>query len=239
MTQEKMQDPKSDESVNLNEVAVVLVAQSNNPSIINPDFLRHNKIVNADLSPQDNPITTPLFSQVKFEKGIVVNALPDRVIFQQTGDSLATEDILCPEIAKRYVEKVPHVPYSAIGINPKGYRQSSAEVPEKVSNILIKKSAEMSFKKVIPEVHLKMIYQYDTNDTRKIVLDIAEATKQKDDDPEIPIILFQANIHRDIPSMMDQQDRIKTILDILTLWEEDLSDFDTLVKNFNFQESES
>lgn len=233
MTQEKMQNSKSDESVNLGEVAVVLVAQSNNPSIINPDFLRNNKIVNADLPLKGDPITSPLFSQVTFEKGIVVNALPDRVIFQQTGDSLATEDILCPDIAKRYVEQVPHVPYSAIGINPKGYRQLSAEAPEKVSNILIKKSEDMSFKDVKPEVHLKTIYQYDT---RKIVLDIAEAIKQRN---EIPIMLFQANIHRDIPSTIEQQERIKTISDILASWKDDLSDFDALVKKFNFQEPKS
>ena len=235
MAREKMQNPKNDESVNLGEVAVVLVAQSNNPSIINPDFLRHNEIVNADLVLQGDPITSPLFSQVTFERGIVVNALPDRVSFQQTGDSLATGDILCPEIAKRYVEKVPHVPYSAIGINPKGYRYLSAEVPEKVSNILIK-SEDMSFKDVIPEVHLKTIYQYDT---KKIALDIAEATMQKNNESEIPIILFQANIHRDIPSTLNQQDRIKTISDILASWKDDLSDFDALVKKFNFQESKS
>lgn len=233
MIQEKMQNQKSDESVNLDEVAVVLVAQSNNPSIINPDFLRNNKIVNADLSLKGDPITSPLFSQVTFERGIVVNALPDRVIFQQTGDSLATEDILCPEIAKRYVEQVPHVPYSAIGINPKGYRQLSAEVPEKVSNILIKRSEDMSFKDVKPEVHLKTIYQYDT---RKIVLDIAEAIKRRN---EIPIMLFHANIHRDIPSTINQQERIKTISDILASWKDDLSDFDALVKKFNFQEPKS
>ena len=235
MTQKKMQNQKSDESVNLGEVAVVLVAQSNNPSIINPDFLRHNEIVNADLSLQGNPISSPLFSQVKFERGIIVQALPDRVTFLQTGDSLAPEDILCPEIAKRYMEKVPHVPYSAIGINPKGYRYLSAEVQEKVSNILIK-SADMSFKDVTPEVHLKTIYQYDT---KKIVLDIAETTKKKNDDPEIPIMLFQANIHRDILSTMDQQDRIKKISEILTSWKDDLSDFDALVKKFNFQEPKS
>ena len=233
MTQEKMQDPKSDENVNLSEVAVVLVAQSNNPSIINPDFLRNNKIVNEDLLLKGDPITSPLFSQVTFERGIVVNALPDRVIFQQTGDSLATEDILCPDIAKRYVEQVPHVPYSAIGINPKGYRQLSDEVPEKVSNILIKRSEDMSFKDVKPEVHLKTIYQYDT---RKIVLDIAEAIKRRN---EIPIMLFQANIHRDIPSTINQQERIKTISDILASWKDDLSDFDALVKKFNFQEPKS
>ena len=235
MTQKKMQNQKSDENVNLGEVAVVLVAQSNNPSIINPDFLRHNEIVNADLSLQGNPISSQLFSQVTFERGIIVQALPDRVTFLQTGDSLAPEDILCPEIAKRYVEKVPHVPYSAIGINPKGYRYLSAEVQEKVSNILIK-SADMSFKDVTPEVHLKTIYQYDT---KKIVLDIAETTKKKNDDPEIPIMLFQANIHRDILSTMDQQDRIKKISEILTSWKDDLSDFDALVKKFNFQEPKS
>ena len=235
MTQEKMQNPKSDEIVNLGEVAVVLAAQSNNPSIINPDFLRNNKIVDADLSIQGDPISSPLFSQVTFERGIVVNALPDRVSFQQTGDSLASGDILCPEIAKRYVEKVPHVPYSAIGINPKGYRYLSDEVEEKVSNILIK-SAKLSFRDVTPEVHLKTIYQYDT---RKIVLDIAEATMKKNNEPEIPIILFQANIHRDIPSTIEQQERIKKIADILTSWEDDLSDFNALVKKFNFQESKS
>ena len=235
MAQEKMRDPKSDKSVNLSEVAIVLVAQSNNPSIINPDFLRHNEIVNTDLALQGDPITSPLFSQVTFERGIVVQALPDRVTVLQTGDSLAPEDILCPEIAKRYVEKVPHVPYSAIGINPKGYRYLSAEFPEKVSNILIK-SEEMSFRDVTPEVHLKTIYQYDT---RKIVLDIAETTKIKNDDPEVPIMLFQANIHRDIPSTMNQQGRIKTISDILKSWKDDLSDFDALVKKFNFQEPKS
>ncbi len=233
MAQEKMQAPKSDESVNLGEVAVVLVAQSNNPSIINPDFLHNNKIVNSDLSLKGDPITSPLFSQVTFERGIVVQALPDRVIFQQTGDSLATEDILCPDIAKRYVEQVPHVPYSAIGINPKCYRYLSDELPEKISNILIK-SEDLAFKDVKPEVHLKTIYQYEK---RMIVLEIIEARKQKNNEPESPIILFQANIHRDIPSAVDQQDRIKTISDILASWENDLSDFDALVKKFNFKES--
>ena len=234
MTQEKMRDPKSDESVNLGEVAVVLVAQSNNPSIINPDFLRHNEIVNADLELQGDPITSPLFSQVTFERGIVVNALPDRVIFQQTGDSLAIEDILCPDIAKRYVEQVPHVPYSAIGINPKCYRYLSDELPEKVSNILINKSEDLSFRDVKPEVHLKTIYQYEK---RMIVLEIIEARKQKNNEPESPIMLFQANIHRDIPSAIDQQERIKKIADILTSWKDDLSDFDALVKKFNFKGS--
>ena len=128
MTQEKTLDGlKNDRRVDLVEFSVVLVANSNNPTIINPDFLLHNEIVNADLSLQGDPITTPLFSQVVFEGGIAVVATPDRVIFQQTGDPLALKDILCPKIAERYLKKVPHVPYSAVGINPKGYRQLPAE----------------------------------------------------------------------------------------------------------------
>ena len=234
MTQEKTLDGlKNDRRVDLVEFSVVLVANSNNPTIINPDFLLHNEIVNADLSLQGDPITTPLFSQVVFEGGIAVVATPDRVIFQQTGDPLALKDILCPKIAERYLKKVPHVPYSAVGINPKGYRQLPAERQEKVSDVLINKGAWMSFKDVVPEVYLKTIYQYDK---RTIVLDIAEGKKRENDDIEIPGLLFQVNIHRDIPPTTNQQDRIKTISDILALWKQDLSDFDALVKKFNFKE---
>ena len=41
--------------VKLVEVSVVLVTNQNDPSILNPDFLRHNKIVDAGLQVRDAP----------------------------------------------------------------------------------------------------------------------------------------------------------------------------------------
>ncbi len=221
--------------IELIEFSVVLVANSNNPSILNPDFLRYNEIVDANLQVQGTPITTPAFSHVTFADGLSVKADPNRVIFEQSGDPLVKKEILCPDIANRYLQKVPHVPYSAVGINPKGYKVSPTAVPEKVSTALLDKGKWMSFKDVHPEIHLKTIYKYEK---RMIVLEVIEAKKRIKENVEIPGILFQANIHRDIPST-NQQNRFKMLSNILSSWEEDLSDFNTLVAKFTFQSIES
>ncbi len=180
--------------------SVVLVANSNNPSILNPDFLRYNEIVEPSLQVQGTPITTPAFSQVTFEGGLSVKADPNRVMFEQVGDSLATENVICPEMANRYLQKVPHVPYSAVGINPKGLRVSPTAA-EKVSTALLDKGAWLSFKDIQPDIHLKTVYKFEK---RTIVLDVVEAKKQAKNGVEPLGILFQANIHRDIPSTNQQ-----------------------------------
>lgn len=215
--------------------SVVLVANSNNPSILNPDFLRYNEIVGADLQVQGNPITTPAFSQVMFEGGLSVKADPNRVIFEQIQDPLTIEGVMCPEIAQRYLQKVPHVPYNAVGINPKSCRISPAARPEKVSTALLDKGVWMSYKDVHPEIHLKTIYKYES---RMIVLETIEAKKRTKDNVEIPAILFQANIHRDIPAMNPQK-RVEFVSTTLASWKEDLSDFGALVAKFTFRNIDS
>ena len=56
------------------ELSVVLVADSNNPSILNPDFLHYNKIVDKGHGVLDSPISTPGFSQVAYENGVTVTS---------------------------------------------------------------------------------------------------------------------------------------------------------------------
>ena len=217
-----------DRNVDLIEFSVVLVATSNNPSILNPDFLHYNGIVDANRQVQEPCISTHAYSQVTFKGGLAVKADPDRVIFEQREDKLAMEDIICPEMAKRYLEKVPHVPYRAVGINPKGYRPSGGEAADRVADSLIDRGAWMSFKDLTPEIQLKAIYQYTG---RTILLDIAEAKKKGTDGNQISGMLFQANFHRDITETTPRE-RIVRLLSIIDSWREDLSDFQLLVKKF-------
>jgi len=46
------------EGIELIELSIVLVATSNNPSILNPDFLFHNGIVDASHKVKDPRIST-------------------------------------------------------------------------------------------------------------------------------------------------------------------------------------
>ena len=171
MEQEKTASNGGDDwNVGLTEFSVVLLATSNNPSILNTDFLQYNDIVDASRQVLEPRISTPAFSQVRFKDGLTVTADPDRVIFAQTGDRLATEDIVCPEIAKRYVKTVPHVTYRAVGINPKGFRRSEGKADDKVADALLDEGAWMSFKDIIPEIQLKAVYGYDREQFSWILL---------------------------------------------------------------------
>ena len=218
-------------SVKIIEFSVVLVVNPNDPSILNPDFLRYNGIVDESRQVQGDIIVTPAFSQVTFEGGLTVKAVPDRVIFEQTGEALTLEDIVCPKMAKQYVEKVPHVPYRAVGINPKGIRSLHDKSPEKVLWALSDKGSWTSFKDMMPEIQLKAIYRY--ND-RAIILDIIEAKKRGKDGSESPKLLFQANVHCDVPQT-NQQARIESLASTLALWKNDLEDVRALVEKFNPQ----
>ena len=220
---------RHDRDINLIEFSVVFVATSNNPSILNPDFLYHNGIVDASWEVQEPRISTPAYSQVTFDGGLTVKAVPDRVIFEQAGQNqLAEQDIVCPQIAKTYLETIPHVPYRAVGINIKGFRIPQNEMNSSVENALIDKGVWMSYKDTTPDIQVKAIYNYNK---RKISLDISNAEK-KNEHNKIPGVLFQINIHRDIHEVNSAR-RIETISSILSSWKEDLSDFNTLVAKFN------
>ncbi len=217
MSQTQPTSPDKGNKLKLIELSVVLVADSNNPSILNPDFLHYNKIVDKDYEVQGSPVSTPAFSQVVFKNGVRVTSAPDRVIFTQDG-TLDEENIVSPAIAKRYVEHIRHVPYNAIGINPK--RFVSGQYPNAVAEMLQEGGSWTKFKGMLPEVQLRTIYN---DNERKIILDIAGARRAENSESKSGM-LFQANIHRDLKET-DVKLRIKHLFLLLDSWKNELKDF--------------
>ncbi len=231
MEQEKMHGNGGNGwNIDLTEFSVVLVAGPIDPSILNPDFLQRNEIVDARWQVQEPRLSTPAFSQATFTGGLTVTADPERIIFAQVGNSLSPEDIACPEIAKRYVERVPHI-YRAVGINPKGRRRSDGEAVHRVAELLLDKGVWMSFNDITPDIQLKAIYR---SARRTISLDIIEAQPRTSGRRGTPGRLFQANVHRDITDT-NPQARINTLLSIIDSWRDDLSDFRAIVAKFDLE----
>ena len=77
---------KDSEGIDLIEFSIVLVATSNNPSILNPDFLFHNDIVDVSHQVRDPRISTPAFSQVTFEDGLTVKVQPGSCRLRTKGE---------------------------------------------------------------------------------------------------------------------------------------------------------
>ena len=210
------------------ELSVVLVANQNDPSILNPDFLRYMGIVDNALQLKESPISTPMFSQVIFEGGLNVRAEPNRFVFEQKGWPLRDDACVAPETAGRFVEQVSHVPYSAIGVNPKAVRLSNKETRYSLADAMVGGGKWMAFKDEQPDIHLKAVYRYES---RTISLDVGGVEIEEDGGSTAPGLLFHANIHRDIGGK-GQALRIERALSILASWKDDISDFNTLVARF-------
>lgn len=234
MTQDTAAGQRPD--VTLIALSVVLVADNNNiePSMVNPDFLRHSGIVDPGLQIEQPPVSTPVFSQVVFEGGLSVVVQPDRFDFTQRGEAL-TEDVAIPGIARRLLEKVPHPAYKAIGINPTGVRPLGDGSAGGVASALVEGGEWMAFGDVSPEIFLKALYPCEG---RQITLEIRDVEKRESDGSESPRLLFAANIHRDISETI-QERRIAKMTSILSGWRDDLSDFKNLVEKFNLGRTSS
>ena len=101
--------------------SVVVTATQHNPSILHPSFLTSQDIVEADWVLAEQPICTPPLAIVKFKNGIVFTAQPEQL---QVTDNLLDEDVassVVSELVERYVRTLPHVQYSAVGVNFKAF----------------------------------------------------------------------------------------------------------------------
>ncbi len=222
-------DKSGDLNIHLYEFAVVLLAESINPSILNPDFLRYNEIVQEGWQVQDTPdafISVPGFSQVKYNDGLSVRTEANRVVFEQKSDPLNEGTIACVDMAKRYLKTLPHVKYTAVGFNPKGYKAAHSRKPNVISTAFVDSGDWMSFHGVKPDFQIKVIYALGD---KKLVLDVSEG--RGSDNTENSQIRFQANIHRDVPDT-NQQNRIETLIGILDSWRTDLLEFTQIVSCF-------
>ena len=208
--------------------SVALVADNVEPSMINPDFLRHNGIVGSDLQTEQPPVSTPLFSQVVFQGGLTVTAQPNLFDFSQRGEEL-TEDVVSADIARRFLEKVPSPHYRAIGINPTGVRPLNDGSVSGIASVLIEGGRWLAFENVSPMVGLKVVYSCQG---RRITMDVQDSKKRESDGSESSGLLFAVNIHRDIEGA-DQEQRIARLMSILSRWKDDLSDFKNMADQFN------
>lgn len=187
-----------------------------------------NGIISKDDLLQEDPVTTPVFAQVVYKNGLTVRADPERVIFVQSTPEASLGRILCPTMAERYSQAVPHVPYRAVGINPKFHVNLADADGACVAHTLDDRGSWLSYKDSEPEIQLKAIYSFSA---RTITMDVLGAKRRHPDGQPLPGLLFQGNVHRDLEQAGSQR-RIDALVSIIRNWESDVLDCRTLAGKF-------
>jgi len=105
--------------------SVVVLAQQHNPTILHPSFLRLQDVVPADWEVAEDPISTPPFSVVKYANGLVFAVETNRFQVIDNSPPADPRESRVAELAKKYIRALPHVRYTAVGVNFSGFVESA------------------------------------------------------------------------------------------------------------------
>lgn len=206
--------------------SLVVLAESNNPTILNPDFLRIQRVVPEEWGWElgGAPITTPPFSRVSYSSGYSITVEENKIQFSQDGASIDLSDSRLTEIATKYLEVLPHVQYRAIGTN---FRVASKEGnPEEfLIEKFIKPGRWNSGDHHLSAAAVKLVYQHDEA-RLTISLDPGTSTSPKEANPSKAIICH-ANIHRDL---IRDADLVEQLIVNLNKFSDDFARFNSLYK---------
>lgn len=219
----------SGEGMELIELGVVVVMKNHDPRLLNPDYLRNNEIVGPGFSADADMFVSPLLSHVTFSGAgsLFIMGDADRLTVKHGGLGVSADDMASARIAETYLQKRETLHCTAVGINPKVFMAVEDPDNRKISNLLAPNLAWTKYKDAVSDVRLGVRYRFPD---KSVTLSL-NSTVDKDGRRGI---VFEGNIHRDIAQSNSREQTQKTMA-VLRSWREDLSDFDSLVRLFDFK----
>jgi hypothetical protein len=206
-------------NVQVANTSVVIIAEAHNPTILHPSFLRAEGIVPTDWQlAAEPPISTPAISVIRFANQISFVVDPNKF---QVIETNSADGSLIADLANRYVKKLPHVHYSAVGININAY----AECPNPEDWMLkrfIKESAWTNAKLGLKTAAVRLTYQAPN---AQLNLNVDVGTTQSTETAEHPCIVVNANYHTPIEGQESDEKTVQAV----SLYNERITHFRNLM----------
>lgn len=184
---------------NLDNFSIVVLAQAHNPTILNPDFLKNNGIVDSSFTP-NNIICTPPVAQVSYVEGISIMAEFEKLQFIDTEPKRIPFESPIPEIAAKYINVLPHVRYKAAGLNFIGHYlcKDKEFALSFLHHKFLKDGSWNTYGDEMPSLSLKFTYSLKK---LKCTFSMETAELLRPNEPSLPIIAINANYHIDSSSI--------------------------------------
>lgn len=199
------------------QFSTVVVGKAHNPTILNPDFLALNAIVQDDWGWEvAETITTPPFSVVRYTCGVAVTVEFNKlqVTDVNVGDDPTTSKVA--NIAVAYVRTLRHVRYTAIGINLQSVVETTS--PESyLRDRYIKSGPWHTKKRELAAAGIRLVYPLDGGGRVTLSLDAGEV-QRSDQEAKKRVVIVNANFHRDCGEHSDHEHVAKQLTNVPADW---------------------
>lgn len=212
----------------IQELVIVIAAKNQNPSILNPDFLKYSGIVPAEWEFAGKPVFSNNFTRISFKNGVSIVGEPNRVIFAEPIADKTTATVSIAKIAQKYAQTLSNMDFQAIGINPRGFVAFTMEDAARnfITKHLLSDGAWKDEGEVPMQASLNLVYKLQNI---PLALNISQAElRQKD--KAIPIVIFSGNFSHQI-SGNNSEEKLSSITQTIENWFSDVTTFSNLINN--------
>ena len=233
-----MAEPQQRSNLHFVEMRVYLFNPRTSPSLVNPDFLRHNEIVGLDWQLLRPVIMETDFSRVRYSNGVSLSANDSYVVVTQEADreetdsgttlitQLKPENLLCFGVAERFFEMgSPSSPYDMLSIDPVCLIEFPETVDELVSSPFLKIAEQLQHEGSTPVIEARLTYELPNKD---VILYVTEIMRGNSDD--LLRLRLRGEILRTVEGGTPEEQH-NFIRGVFSNWVEDLQDFEDLAYN--------
>ncbi len=217
------------QSVDIQELALVVSTKNNSPTVLNLDMLRYSGIVPSDWELAQQPVYTNEVVQLVFKNGVSLLSQSDRIAFIETFANKPLTEAITPALATKYLETLAHADYQAIGVNLRGYVpfNDADAAMNYLSTQLLAAGSWQSFGDAQMNAAINLVY---TLEEGRLQLSISEATLQLPEKEPAPIVLFSCNIAYGVAEL-PQAERPAKLIERISGWESDLTAYQSLIND--------
>ena len=200
--------------------SVVLAANVHNPSIINPDFLKDNKIVEDNWELATPSITTLAVAQIHYRQNVSWMVTPNQCIISEDANPISSNPVSLYRCAEKYTEVLKHIPYASIGLN----WHVILTLPEKSNDWMKSKLLKRGkWQNEISSVGINI--KMESDDSSVFSLGMNNVNNNTEN-----VIPIDCNFHFNLKNAKNKTKRIATILDKQSNYQKIF--FNYLKKNF-------
>ncbi|MDJ0799955.1 MAG: hypothetical protein QNJ51_24640 [Calothrix sp. MO_167.B12] len=226
------------QTLNIQEMAITIAVQKNDPTILTPDFLKYTGIVPSEWELAREPVRSNSVAQVTFQNGVNIVSQFNRIVFSEVIANKDVQDVEVSAIALKYIQKLSQANYQGIGTNFGGYilfPQSGQAARDFIFKTLLQPGPWSEFGNAPVQAAMKFSY---TLEGKQLNLEINQAAIRFPEQKLIPAVLFSSNFNYLLPKDSNNN-QVDNITKAIENWQTDLDTYKDFVntKFFNSEKS--
>ncbi len=227
----------------LEEIAVTIAAQNLTPTILSQDFLKFSGIIPQDWELAQQPVLNPALAQLAFQNGITIVAQPGTISISESVGNKMLKELQVPQIATKYVEKLPHAEYVGLSNSPKiivPFPGHPEAVIQYMTQNLLARGSWQEIGTGILQAGINLVYLLDRCQLNITVNQVKlQQSQPSRESPEIPkgmaysnpyiaALLFSGNFNYNIATD-DLQQPLSKLIQAINYWQTDFNAFREIV----------